>query len=249
LLLGSVGSLVIIQGGLERAVLIKRYKRFLADVETNSGRVITIHCPNTGAMTNCQETGSSVWYSTSENPKRKYPNTWELVQAVNGPMIGINTGLANHLVREALENGVISELNGYSSIRSEVKYGDQNSRIDFLVEYPNRSPSASCYVEVKNVSLCVGNAEGIFPDAQTLRGQKHLQELMTMRALGHRAVLIFCVQHSAITSVGPADTIDPEYGRLLRQAKMSGVEILAYQAQFDIPNSSIQLRNSLPILL
>jgi sugar fermentation stimulation protein A len=239
----------MIKGGFERAVLIKRYKRFLADVETSCGRVITIHCPNTGAMTNCQEAGSSVWYSTSENPKRKYPNTWELVQAVNEPMIGINTGLANHLVREALDNGVIPELNGYSSIRSEVKYGDQNSRIDFLVEYSDQTPTASCYVEVKNVSLCVGNGEGIFPDAQTLRGQKHLQELIAMRALGHRAVLIFCVQHSAITSVGPADAIDPEYGRLLRKAKMSGVEILAYQAEFDIPNSSIELCNNLPVLL
>ncbi|MFT6093021.1 MAG: sugar fermentation stimulation protein A [Pseudohongiellaceae bacterium] len=239
----------MIKGGLERALLIKRYKRFLADVETSNGEVITIHCPNTGAMTNCQEAGSSVWYSTSENPKRKYPNTWELVQAMNGPIIGINTGLANHLVREALEKGVISQLNGYSSIRSEVKYGDQNSRIDFLVEYPNRTPTASCYVEVKNVSLCIGNGEGVFPDAQTLRGQKHLQELMTMRSLGHRAVLIFCVQHSAITSVAPADAIDPEYGRLLRQAKMSGVEILAYQAKFDIPNSSIQLCTDLPVML
>lgn len=240
---------MIIKGGLERAVLIKRYKRFLADVETSSGKTITIHCPNTGAMTNCQEPGSSVWYSTSENLKRKYPNTWELVQAVNGPTIGINTGLSNHLVREALTSGIVSELSGYSSIRSEVKYGEQNSRIDFLVEYSNRLPTTHCYVEVKNVSLCVGNGEGVFPDAKTLRGQKHLQELMAMRALGHRAVLMFCVQHSAISSVGPADVIDPEYGRLLRQAKASGVEIFAYQAEFDIANSSIQLCNSLPVLL
>lgn len=230
-------------------MLVKRYKRFLADVETSSGNVFTIHCPNTGAMTNCQEPGSSVWYSTSDNPKRKYPNTWELVQAENGPTIGINTGLSNHLVREALENGIISELSGYSSIRSEVKYGEQNSRIDFLVEYSDQTPASSCYVEVKNVSLCVGNGEGIFPDALTLRGQKHLQELMAMRALGHRAVLVFCVQHSAITSVGPADVIDPEYGRLLRQAKDSGVEILAYQAKFDIAASSVSLCGSLPILL
>jgi sugar fermentation stimulation protein A len=240
---------MIIKGGLERAVLIKRYKRFLADIEISSGNVITIHCPNTGAMTNCQEPGSSVWYSTSENPKRKYPNTWELVQAVNGPMIGINTGLSNHLVKEALDSGTISELSGFSSIRSEVKYGEQNSRIDFLVEYPSQASTTSCYVEVKNVSLCVGSGEGIFPDALTLRGQKHLQELMAMRALGHRAVLVFCVQHSAITSVGPADAVDPEYGRLLRQAKDSGVEVLAYQAQFDIAASSISLCNSLPVVL
>lgn len=240
---------MIIKGGLERAVLIKRYKRFLADVETSNGNVITIHCPNTGAMTNCQEPGSSVWYSTSDNPKRKYPNTWELVQALNGPTIGINTSLSNHLVKEALVAGTISELSGYSSIRSEVKYGEQNSRIDFLVEYSNRSPTTSCYVEVKNVSLCVGNGEGIFPDSQTLRGQKHLQELMTMRTLGHRAVLIFCVQHSAIASVSPADAIDPEYGRLLRQAEAAGVELLAYQAEFDIANSSIRLCNKLPVLL
>lgn len=235
--------------GLERGVLIKRYKRFLADIETSNGKRITIHCPNTGAMTNCQEPGSSVWYSTSENLKRKYPNTWELVQAENGPMIGINTGLSNHLVKEAIVSGTISELSGYSSIRSEVKYGEQNSRIDFLVEYPDRSPTTCCYVEVKNVSLCVGNGEGIFPDAETLRGQKHLQELMAMSALGHRAVLVFCVQHTAITSVGPADAIDPEYGRLLRQARESGVELIAYQAIFDIGNASIRLCKSLPVLL
>jgi sugar fermentation stimulation protein A len=240
---------VNLKGGLERGVLIKRYKRFLADIETSKGKRITIHCPNTGAMTNCQEPGSSVWYSTSENLKRKYPNTWELVQAVNGPLIGINTGLSNHLVKEALVSGTISELSGYSSIRSEVKYGEQNSRIDFLVEYPDRSPTTSCYVEVKNVSLCVGDGEGIFPDAKTLRGQKHLQELMAMSALGHRAVLVFCVQHSAITSVGPADAIDPEYGRLLRQAKASGVELIAYQAIFDIGNADIRLWKRLPVLL
>lgn len=238
-----------LKGGLERGVLIKRYKRFLADIETSNGKRITIHCPNTGAMTNCQEPGSSVWYSTSENLKRKYPNTWELVQAENGPMVGINTGLSNHLVKEAIVSGTISELSGYSSIRSEVKYGEQNSRIDFLVEYPDRSPTTCCYVEVKNVSLCVGNGEGIFPDAETLRGQKHLQELMAMSALGHRAVLVFCVQHSAITSVGPADAIDPEYGRLLRQARESGVELIAYQAIFDIGNASIRLCKSLPVLL
>jgi sugar fermentation stimulation protein A len=240
---------VKLKGGLERGTLIKRYKRFLADIETSNGKLITIHCPNTGAMTNCQEPGSSVWYSTSENPKRKYPNTWELVQAVNGPMIGINTGLSNHLVKEALVSGTISELSGYSSIRSEVKYGEQNSRIDFLVEYSDRSPTTSCFVEVKNVSLCVGDGEGIFPDAETLRGQKHLQELMAMSALGHRAVLVFCVQHSAITSVGPADAIDPEYGRLLRQAKASGVELIAYQAIFDIGNADIRLWKRLPVLL
>jgi sugar fermentation stimulation protein A len=240
---------VNLKGGLERGVLIKRYKRFLADIETSKGKRITIHCPNTGAMTNCQEPGSSVWYSTSENLKRKYPNTWELVQAVNGPLIGINTGLSNHLVKEALVSGTISELSGYSSIRSEVKYGEQNSRIDFLVEYPDRSPTTSCYVEVKNVSLCVGDGEGIFPDAKTLRGQKHLQELMAMSALGHRAVLVFCVQHSTIASVGPADAIDPEYGRLLRQAKASGVELIAYQTSFDIGNASIRLCKRLPVLL
>jgi sugar fermentation stimulation protein A len=240
---------VKLKGGLERGTLIKRYKRFLADIETSNGKLITIHCPNTGAMTNCQEPGSSVWYSTSENLKRKYPNTWELVQAVNGPLIGINTGLSNHLVKEALVSGTISELSGYSSIRSEVKYGEQNSRIDFLVEYSDRSPTTSCFVEVKNVSLCVGDGEGIFPDAETLRGQKHLQELMAMSALGHRAVLVFCVQHSAITSVGPADAIDPEYGRLLRQAKASGVELIAYQAIFDIGNADIRLWKRLPVLL
>lgn len=240
---------MIISGGLKQASLIRRYKRFLADVETPAGETITIHCPNTGAMTNCQEPGSSVWYSTSDNLKRKYPNTWELVQAENGPMIGINTGSSNRLVKEAIVSGVMTEFTGYSSIRGEVKYGEQNSRIDFLLEFPDPTPSANCYIEVKNVSLCVGNGEGIFPDAQTLRGQKHLQELIAMRSLGHRAVLVFCVQHSAIETVSPADAIDPEYGKLLRQAQACGVELLAYQAKFDVTRASIDLLKRLPVLL
>lgn len=236
-----------IKGGLQQGILIKRYKRFLADIETTSGDVITIHCPNTGSMTNCQDPGSKVWYSTSANPKRKYPNTWEIVQPENGAFIGINTGLSNLLVKEGIENGVVKELAGYSAIRSEVKYGDQNSRVDLLLEYGSGSEQFLSYVEVKNVSLCVGEGLGLFPDAKTLRGQKHLQELMAMTSEGHRAALVFCVQHSEIDKVSPADEVDPDYGRLLREAKARGVELIAYQARFDVTESRIVLHKKLPI--
>lgn len=237
---------MIISKELQRGRLVKRYKRFLADIRTAQGELITIHCPNTGAMTNCQEEGSEVWYSASENPKRKYPHTWEVVTNADGAIIGINTGLANHLVKEAISRGVLSELAGYARMRSEVKYGEQGSRIDILLEdSANQLPN--CYVEVKNVSLCVGNGEGLFPDAVTTRGQKHLRELMWVHEQGQRAVLLFCVQHSQIEKVSPADSIDPEYGKLLRQAIKEGVEVYAYRADFNFDSASITLSTSLPV--
>lgn len=238
---------MIVSGGLQKGRLIKRYKRFLADITTEEGKEITIHCPNTGAMTNCQEPGSVVWYSTSANPKRKYPNTWEIVQTPDAT-IGINTGLSNHLVREAISNGLVTELDDYKTLRSEVKYGEQNSRVDLLLEN-SQQQLPDCYVEVKNVSLCIGGGAGIFPDAKTVRGQKHLQELTLMKEQGLRAALVFCVQHTEIKTVSPADAIDPEYGRLLRIAAAAGVEIFAYGAEFDFESASIVLNKSLPVVL
>jgi sugar fermentation stimulation protein A len=218
------------------AVLVKRYKRFLADVVSANGDSITLHCPNTGSMKNCQESGSKVWYSLSDNAKRKYPGTWQLIEVNAEHLVGINTALANKLVKEAIEKGVIAQLQGYAAIKTEVPYGEQNSRIDLLLENPGH-----CWIEVKNVSLGLGNGVAEFPDAVTRRGQKHLQELIQVAANGDRAVLLFCVQHSGIDRVRPADTIDPEYGRLLRQAAAQGVEILAYAASFDLANASIAL--------
>jgi sugar fermentation stimulation protein A len=234
---------------LQPGVLTKRYKRFLADIVTDAGDSFTIHCPNTGSMKNCQEPGSRIWYSDSENPNRKYSCTWELVEVDDEHIVGINTGLANKLVHEAIELGRIKELGGYESIRTEVAYGEQKSRIDLLLEGLGADSNAQCYVEVKNVSLGMGDGLGVFPDAVTSRGQKHLQELLLMHESGHRAVLLFCVQHSGIERIAPADDIDPEYGRLLREVVSKGVEVLAYRAEFDLQNSQIELLAKLPVLL
>ena len=195
---------------LQQATLRRRYKRFLADIELPDGSVITLHCPNTGSMKNCQQPGSRVWYSTSNNPKRKYPHTWQIVEVDSAWLVGINTGLANTLVREAIESGVVKQLQGYPLLRTEVPYGEQNSRVDIVLEKPESGATDCCYVEVKNVSLGLANGIGSFPDALTIRGQKHLQELMHMQSQGHRSVLFFCVQHNGIESVTPADDIDPE---------------------------------------
>mgnify|MGYP002725658981 CR=1 FL=1 len=223
--------------------LIKRYKRFLADVRLDDGSVVTAHTPNTGSMTGCAEPGSRVWLRDSGNPKRKYPLSWELVRPPGGCMVGINTGLANHLVREAIEQGVVVETAGYGRIRSEVKYGHENSRIDLLLQ-GNGQPN--CYVEVKNVTL-LNEGVAYFPDAVTTRGAKHLRELIAMVNAGHRAVIFFCVQREDAKEVRPADNIDPEYGRLLREAMGAGVEVLAYGAS---PTSEdITLRVKLPIHL
>lgn len=238
-----------LQKKLQEGVLLKRYKRFLADITTQAGESITIHCPNTGSMKNCQEPGSRIWYSDSENPNRKYACTWELVEVDNKHIVGINTGLANKLVHEAIISNRIIELTTYESIRTEVAYGEQKSRIDLLLEGTAKDPDALCYVEVKNVSLGLGDGLGSFPDAVTTRGQKHLQELLHMHSLGHRAVLLFCVQHSGIRRIIPADNIDPEYGRLLREVASKGVEVIAYRADFDVQNSRVMLREKVPVLL
>lgn len=212
---------------LQSGILIKRYKRFLADVRLADGSEITIHCPNTGSMKNCAEPGSRVWFSDSGNDKRKYRHTWELVQVQDGAIAGINTSRANALVLEALQAGAIGTLAGYPVIRSEVKYGSENSRIDLLLESEGRP---SCFVEVKSVTLGEGHT-GFFPDAVTERGRKHLRELITMVEQGQRAVLFFCVQHTGVKVVKPADHIDPAYGKQLREAAESGVEVLAWRWQ------------------
>lgn len=211
---------------LQPATLIKRYKRFLADVITPAGESLTLHCPNTGAMTGCATPGDTVWYSTSANASRKYPHTWELTQTQNGATICVNTLRANTVVREAIDTGLIPALKGYEKILSEVKYGHEGSRIDFMLQAEDR---VNCYIEVKSVTLAEQNS-GFFPDAVTLRGQKHLRELMSVVDDGKRAVLLFAVMHSAINSVAAAHHIDAKYAHLLREAAQHGVEILAWKA-------------------
>lgn len=220
--------------------LIRRYKRFLADFELESGEIVTAHCPNSGSMKGCAVPGSPSFLSRCDKPSRKHCYTWELVMADNC-WVGINTGLPNRLVHKAIESGVIAELQGYDSIRPEVRYG-ANSRIDLLLSRKDQL----CYVEVKNVTL-LGDGRALFPDAATVRGQKHLRELMEVVRLGNRAVNFFVVQRPDCSSVAPADAIDPEYGRLLRLAAASGVELLAYQAH--VSRESIFLEHRLPIVL
>jgi sugar fermentation stimulation protein A len=181
-----------------------------------------------------------VYISRSTNPGRKYPFTWELVES-DGFWAGINTGLPNRLVREAIENGTVVELQGYDTIRPEVAYGE-HSRIDLLLV----SPRKRCFVEVKNVTL-VENDLALFPDAVTTRGQKHLNELMKVVREGDRGVIFFTVQRGDGRSVSPADAIDPEYGRLLRLAMKSGVEALAYRAQ--VTSEEILLTERLPVVV
>ncbi len=212
---------------LQQGKLIKRYKRFLADIELSDGSQITIHCPNTGSMRNCLFPGETVWFSTSDNPKRKYPHTWEQHRTPEGHIIGINTGRANELAANAIENNLITELTGYAKLRREVKYGSENSRIDLLLEDEQKG---RCYIEIKSCTL-LEQDKGYFPDAVTTRGQKHLRELMEMVELGHRAVLLFVVQHSGIDCVSGAAHIDPQYSALLKQAHQVGVEVLAYCAE------------------
>jgi len=226
---------------LTPGLLLRRYKRFLADVELADGTVITAHCANSGSMLRCGEPGSPVLLSRSDNPSRKLSHTWELVHA-DGCWIGINTNLPNRLAREGIESGIVTELQGYERIRQEVCYGAERSRIDLLLEEPGL-----CYVEVKNVTLVMEDGVARFPDAATIRGQKHLRELIAMVESGARAVNFFVVQHGNATAVAPADSIDPAYGRLLRQAAEAGVELLAYQAT--VTPKEIVLCRPLPIVL
>ncbi len=215
---------------LTRGTLVKRYKRFLADVVLDSGDTITAHCPNTGSMKNCAPEGATVWLSHSDNPKRKYAFTWELVKTGQGHMIGINTGRANHLVREAILAERIPELVGYGSTRPEVKYGD--SRVDLLLE----NEGEQCFVEVKSVTLLeepASRGNGRFPDAVSERATKHVGELLKVHKTGARAVLLFCVQHSGIKRVQPAWHIDPTYAAALQQAAAEGLEVLAYKVRFE----------------
>ncbi|HLA29560.1 MAG TPA: DNA/RNA nuclease SfsA [Pseudomonas sp.] len=229
---------------LEQGRLLRRYKRFLADIETASGELMTIHCPNTGSMLNCMSEGARVWFSRSNDPKRKLPGTWEIGETPQGRLALINTGRANALVEEALRAGLIAELNGFTSLKREVPYGQERSRIDFRLDYP----AGSAFVEVKSVTM---GFEGIrvaaFPDARTERGSKHLRELANLAREGVRAVQLYCVNLSGVEAVRPAEEIDPAYAAALREAASAGVEVLAYGA--DISAQEVRLVRRLEVLL
>ena len=226
---------------LARGLLLRRYKRFLADIALENGEIITIHCPNTGSMKNCWAEETPCWYSDSGNPKRKYRHTLEITTTPEGALAGVNTGRANALVEEAIVAGVVRELQGYESLRREVKYGEENSRIDLLLS----GEQGECYVEVKNVTLAEG-ARGLFPDAVSARGAKHLRELQKLSEAGVRAVLFYCVQHSQIASVEAAREIDPTYAAALDEALAAGVEVIAYRAQ--LGGEEIRLTDAIPFV-
>jgi len=223
--------------------LIKRYKRFLADIILDDGSEITAHCANTGAMTGCMPEGANVWLSVSDNPKRKYPHSWQLVEVKLGVLACINTSLTNKLAHEALMQNQVTELVGFDECRSEVPYGDEGSRVDFVLNFAGRL----VFVEVKHVTLSTQEGVGSFPDAVTKRGQKHLRELIQQVKSGHRAVLLFIIMRTDVNLVTPADSVDAEYGRLLREAVKEGVEVIAYGVKINTEGMSID--RTMPILL
>ena len=225
----------LIPGTLQR-----RYKRFLSDVELADGTVVTAHCPNPGAMTGLAAPGIPVWLSKSPNPKRKLPYTWELLR-LDDTYVGINTQRPNALAEEAIRAGRIAELAGYTDIRREVKYGE-NSRIDLLLSEPGRP---DCYVEIKNVHLRRNGPAAEFPDSVTKRGAKHMAEMATQVAVGHRAVVLFVVQRTDCDHFALAADIDPGYAAAFDAARTAGVEALCCRC--DLSPQGIEIKESLPI--
>ncbi len=226
---------------LVRAVLIRRYKRFLADVTLEDGREVTAHCANPGAMTGLAEAGTLVWLEPNDDPKRKLRYSWKLAD-IGGALVGIDTALPNQLVGEALRAGMVPELAAYSAVRAEVKYGE-NSRVDFLLR---QEGLPDCYVEVKSANLCRKAGLVEFPDTVTKRGAKHMEALADMVALGHRAVVLYLVQRSDSAAFGVAADIDPAYAAAFKAALGGGVEALCYRAALSLEGAG--LGEALPIV-
>ncbi len=225
---------------LEPARLLRRYKRFLADVRLSDGREVTVHCANPGRMLGLLEPDAPVWLSPATNPARKLRWSWELVEA-DGGLVGINTGWPNRIAQEAIEAGVVAELTGYDSITPEVRYG-RNSRIDLLLESDGEPP---CYVEIKNVHLRRQGELAEFPDAVTTRGAKHLAEMADMVRQGARAVMLYVVQRMDCSAFALAEDIDPGYAEAFREARAAGVEALCYDCA--LTQDGIVLRHALPV--
>jgi sugar fermentation stimulation protein A len=225
---------------LTPAVLIKRYKRFLADVILPSGEQVTVHCPNTGAMTGCCDKDSVIYLSESNNPKRKYRYTWEYATDANNNKICINTNNANKVIKSAFAHHRIRELSQYGTVIPEKKVG--NSRIDFLLQ---EDGLADCYVEVKSATLALETL-GMFPDTVTKRGQKHCYELADLSQQGFQAKLLFCVMRENITQFKIADSIDPDYAKAVEQAMADGVDVLCYGCDLTLKNISVSQK--IPII-
>jgi sugar fermentation stimulation protein A len=226
---------------LVEGTLLKRYQRFLADVKLDDGRTVTAHCPNTGSMRDCCEPGRPVYLSVHDNPRRKLKYTWELIRMPDS-LVGVNTLMPNRLVKHAVQTGQVPELRGYPVVRSEVKIS-AHTRVDLMLQDGQRG---LCHVEIKNCTM-VQDGVARFPDAVTARGLKHLQELGAQVAAGHRSVMFYFIQRMDAETFAPADDIDPAYGRALRSALASGVEILAYDVHIDL--RAIRLNRRLPCRL
>lgn len=227
------------------ATLARRYKRFLADVVLESGEMLTVHVGNPGAMTGLDRPLSRVWLSNSNNPMRKLPHNWEIVEADlgNGPeLVGVNTAQPNELVAEVIATGLIPELRDYADMRREARFG-ANSRVDFLLESPRRPP---CYLEVKNVHLMRKPGLAEFPDCVTLRGAKHLNELAAVVAAGGRAVQLYVVQIPSAERFTPAGDIDPAYAAAFGRARAAGVEMLAWRCTVEL--HGIDIAAAIPIV-
>jgi sugar fermentation stimulation protein A len=231
--------MVRFQGTTYRAKLVRRYKRFLADVQDEAGKLVTVHCANPGSMLGCDTPDSEVLISESPNLKRKLRYTWELVR-VGRSWVGINTMMSNRVVEEAVRAGRVQELRGFRILRREVPYG-RNSRVDMRLEDPG-----VCYVEVKNVTLARGKVAQ-FPDAVTARGSKHLSELRQVVRCGQRAVMFFLINRGDCTNMAPARDIDPHYADELGQAVEQGVEVLAYRARVGV--RGIRVAERIPFTL
>jgi len=231
---------------LVRGTLVRRYKRFLADVILEDGQTITAHCANPGSMIGLQTPGSEVWLSRNRNPKAKLDWRWELIR-VDGRLVGVSTAHPNGIVSVGIEGGKIAELYGYTALRREVRYG-KNSRIDILLEADDRP---SCYVEVKNVNLRRTDgphpSAAEFPDSVTKRGAKHLEELADMVAGGFRAVMFYLVQRDDCDHFRIAADIDPHYAASLYTARASGVETMCYTCRLSL--DGIELNTPLPAVL
>lgn len=227
---------------LIKGTILKRYKRFLTDIELENGEIIVAHSANTGSMKTCWEPGWPVLLSYHDNPKRKLKYSLEMTHNKKS-WICVNTSLPNHLAKEAIENGTIKELQGYQNLRMEVKTG--KSRIDIKLD---NGSDDECFVEVKNVTLISDDQQtALFPDAVSTRGQKHLKELIELRLNGIRSCMLFVINREDVTQFSPAKAIDPEYAQLLKEAKKVGVEILAYQAE--LGPKEIKLKKPLRIVL
>lgn len=216
---------------LVHGILIKRYKRFLADVKLDDGDIVTAHCTNSGSMKSCLENGAEVYLTPVTDPKRKTKFTWEMIK-INGDWVGINTGVPNKLAFESISAGIIPGLVGYSSIKREVTFED--SRFDIYAE----NDREQCFIEVKNVTMKDGQYAR-FPDAVTTRGQKHLKTLIEVKNRGMRAVMLYIIQRSDVEIFAPANEIDPEYAKLLSEAVAAGVEVIPMQAHVTLSNITL----------